>query len=88
MLMAWERPTEILPPSPNRTSWTCAAMPAAMSPSAAAFTTALGAVLARMEGVIAFKALLDAFPSVDLAARRRDARPSPLRGLEMLLVSL
>jgi unspecific monooxygenase len=48
----------------------------------------LGAVLARMEGVIAFKALLDAFPTIDLAAPPTRRPTLTLRGLEMLLVSL
>ena len=48
----------------------------------------LGAVLARMEGLIAFKALIEAFPTMELAAPPRRRPTFTLRGLEMLLVTL
>ena len=48
----------------------------------------LGAALARMEGLIAFKALLDAFPAMELAAPPTRRPTFTLRGLEMLLVAL
>jgi cytochrome P450 len=48
----------------------------------------LGAALARMEGVIAFKALLDALPTMELAAPPTRRPTFTLRGLEMLLISL
>jgi cytochrome P450 len=48
----------------------------------------LGAALARLEGVIAFKALLEAFPTMQLAAPPTRRPTLTLRGLEMLLVSL
>lgn len=48
----------------------------------------LGAVLARMEGAIAFKALLDAFPSMELAAPPTRRPTFTLRGLETLPVAL
>ena len=48
----------------------------------------LGAALARMEGLIAFKALLDAFPTMELAAPPKRRPTFTLRGLETLLVTL
>ena len=48
----------------------------------------LGAVLARMEAAIAFKALLDAFPTMELAAPPKRRPNFTLRGLETLLVRL
>ena len=48
----------------------------------------LGAALARMEGLIAFKALLDAFPTMELAAPPTRRPTFTLRGLEMLLIAL
>jgi unspecific monooxygenase len=48
----------------------------------------LGAVLARMEGIIAFKALLEAFPTMELAAPPTRRPTFTLRGLEMLLIAL
>ena len=48
----------------------------------------LGAVLARMEAAIAFKALLDAFPTMDLAAPPTRRPTFTLRGLETLPVAL
>jgi cytochrome P450 len=48
----------------------------------------LGAVLARMEAAIAFKALLDAFPTMELAAPPARRPNFTLRGLETLLVAL
>jgi cytochrome P450 len=48
----------------------------------------LGAAPARMEGLIAFKALLDAFPTMELAAPPERRPTFTLRGLEMLLVAL
>jgi cytochrome P450 len=48
----------------------------------------LGAALARLEGVLAFKALLDAFPKMELAAPPTRRPTLTLRGLEMLLVAL
>ena len=48
----------------------------------------LGAVLARMEGHIAFKALLEAFPTMQLAAPPKRRPTFTLRGLEALLVAL
>ena len=44
--------------------------------------------LGRMEGLIAFKALLDAFPSMELAAPPKRRPTFTLRGLEMLLIAL
>jgi len=41
-----------------------------------------------MEGVIAFKALLDALPTMELAAPPTRRPTFTLRGLEMLLISL
>ena len=48
----------------------------------------LGAALARMEAAIAFKALLDAFPTMELAAPPTRRPTFTLRGLETLLVAL
>ena len=48
----------------------------------------LGAALARMEGSIAFKALLDAFPTMELAAPPTRRPTFTLRGLETLPVAL
>jgi cytochrome P450 len=48
----------------------------------------LGAALARLEGVIAFKALIDAFPSLELAAPPTRRPTFTLRGLETLPVAL
>jgi cytochrome P450 len=48
----------------------------------------LGAVLARMEAAIAFKALLDAFPTMELAAPPTRRPTFTLRGLETLPVAL
>lgn len=48
----------------------------------------LGAALARMEGDIAFKALLAAFPSMELAAPPTRRPTFTLRGLETLPVAL
>jgi len=48
----------------------------------------LGAALARMEGLIAFKAMIDAFPTMALAAPPTRRPTFTLRGLEMLLVAL
>ena len=48
----------------------------------------LGAALARMEGLIAFKALLNAFPTMELAAAPKRRPTFTLRGLETLLVTL
>ena len=48
----------------------------------------LGAALARMEGAIAFKALLDALPSLELAAPPTRRPTFTLRGLETLPVAL
>jgi cytochrome P450 len=48
----------------------------------------LGAALARMEGLIAFKALLDSFPTMELAAPPKRRPTFTLRGLEMLLIAL
>ena len=48
----------------------------------------LGAALARLEGVIAFKALIDAFPSLELAAPPTRRPTFTLRGLETLPVEL
>jgi pimeloyl-[acyl-carrier protein] synthase len=48
----------------------------------------LGAALARLEGVLAFKALLDAFPTMELAAPPIRRPTLTLRGLEMLLIAL
>ena len=48
----------------------------------------LGAALARMEGLIAFKALLDAFPAMELAAPPKRRPTFTLRGLETLPVTL
>jgi cytochrome P450 len=48
----------------------------------------LGAALARMEGLIAFKALLDSFPTMELAAAPKRRPTFTLRGLEMLLIAL
>ena len=48
----------------------------------------LGAALARMEGAIAFKALLDAFPTMELAAPPTRRPTFTLRGLETLPVAL
>jgi cytochrome P450 len=47
----------------------------------------LGAPLARLEGEIAFRALLDRFPRLELAGDAVRYRPNPfLRGLEALPV--
>jgi len=48
----------------------------------------LGAVLARMEGHIAFKALLEAFPTMELAAPPTRRPTFTLRGLETLPIAL
>jgi cytochrome P450 len=48
----------------------------------------LGAALARMEGLIAFKALLEAFPTMALAAPPTRRPTFTLRGLETLPVAL
>jgi cytochrome P450 len=48
----------------------------------------LGAVLARMEGHIAFKALLEAFPTIELAAPPTRRPTFTLRGLETLPIAL
>ncbi|GEP54122.1 cytochrome P450 [Reyranella soli] len=48
----------------------------------------LGAVLARMEGHIAFKALLEAFPAMELAAPPTRRPTFTLRGLETLPIAL
>jgi unspecific monooxygenase len=48
----------------------------------------LGAALARLEGILAFKALLDAFPKMELAAPPTRRPTLTLRGLEMLLIAL
>jgi unspecific monooxygenase len=48
----------------------------------------LGAALARMEGHIAFKALLDAFPAMELAAPPTRRPTFTLRGLETLPIAL
>ena len=48
----------------------------------------LGAALARMEGHVAFKALLEAFPTMQLAAPPTRRPTFTLRGLEALLVAL
>jgi cytochrome P450 len=48
----------------------------------------LGAALARLEGLIAFKALLDAFPKMELAGPPVRRPTLTLRGLEMLLIAL
>jgi cytochrome P450 len=48
----------------------------------------LGAALARMEGHIAFKALLDAFPTMELAAAPTRRPTFTLRGLATLPVAL
>jgi len=48
----------------------------------------LGAALARMEAAIAFKALLDAFPTMELAAPPTRRPTFTLRGLETLPVAL
>ncbi len=48
----------------------------------------LGAALARMEGQIAFKALLEAFPTMELAAAPTRRPTFTLRGLETLPVAL
>lgn len=48
----------------------------------------LGAALARLEGFIAFRALLEAFPHMELAQSPTRRPTLTLRGLEMLLVSL
>ena len=48
----------------------------------------LGAVLARMEGHVAFKALLEAFPSMELATAPTRRPTFTLRGLETLPVAL
>jgi len=48
----------------------------------------LGAALARMEGVIAFKALLEAFPAMTLAAAPTRRPTFTLRGLETLLIAV
>ncbi len=48
----------------------------------------LGAALARMEGVVAFKALLEAFPTMELAAPPTRRPTFTLRGLETLPIAL
>ena len=48
----------------------------------------LGAALARMEALIAFKALLEAFPKIELAAPPTRRPTFTLRGLETLPVAL
>jgi cytochrome P450 len=48
----------------------------------------LGVALARLEGLLAFRALLDAFPTMELAAPPKRRPTFTLRGLEMLLVAL
>ncbi len=48
----------------------------------------LGAALARMEGHIAFKALLEAFPTMELSAAPTRRPTFTLRGLETLPVTL
>lgn len=48
----------------------------------------LGAALARMEGLVAFKALLEAFPNMELAAPPARRPTFTLRGLEALPVAL
>ena len=48
----------------------------------------LGAALARLEGLVAFKALLEAFPKMELAAPPTHRPTLTLRGLEMLLIAL
>lgn len=48
----------------------------------------LGAALARMEGLVAFKALLEAFPAMALAAAPTRRPTFTLRGLETLPVAL
>jgi|FEC22Drversion2_1045045.scaffolds.fasta_scaffold00521_12 cytochrome P450 len=48
----------------------------------------LGAVLARMEGHVAFKALLEAFPTMQPAAPPTRRPTFTLRGLETLLIAL
>ena len=48
----------------------------------------LGAALARLEGFIAFKALLESFPRMELAGPPTRRPTFTLRGLEMLLVAL
>jgi cytochrome P450 len=48
----------------------------------------LGAALARMEGLIAFKALLEAFPTMELTAPPTRRPTFTLRGLETLPVAL
>jgi cytochrome P450 PksS len=48
----------------------------------------LGAPLARLEGEIAFRALLERFPKLALAEQRIEHRPNPiLRGLQRLEIS-
>ena len=42
----------------------------------------------RRVGLLAFKALLDAFPKMELAAPSTRRRILSLRGLEMLLIAL
>jgi cytochrome P450 len=48
----------------------------------------LGAALARMEGLVAFKALLEAFPTMELATPPTRRPTFTLRGLETLPVAL
>ena len=47
-----------------------------------------GAALARLEGVLAFRALLGAFPTMALAALPTRRPTFTLRGLEMLPIAL
>ncbi|HYX01574.1 MAG TPA: hypothetical protein VE963_05765 [Reyranella sp.] len=48
----------------------------------------MSTAITRRAGLLAFKALLDAFPKMDLAAPSTRRPISALRGLEMLLIAL